>query len=201
MEYNLFEELTKIAKDHIQDFFEDEEKGVEEISFSAEAIAPKKISVGLNIADTDNYSDFINVMDKTMENTFIDLFKRGDNVEGSLMTISFNYKDSIVKMDLTAKKSKKQIERKKEKEVDWYTISLASLSIDSKDSDFNDDETYLQKIENKIKQKKMKNDSPKYFTSLLESIRVLLEKEENRRKISKERLEDEESQEEIEDEC
>jgi hypothetical protein len=188
MEYNLFEELQNIAEQHIKGFFESEMKGVEEISFSAEAIAPKKISINSNIADTDTYADFIEIMDKTMMNAFVDLFKKGENVEGSLISISFNYKDSIINLDLTAKKSSKNIVRKNNKEVDWYSISMANLSIDSKDSDFNDKETYLQRIQDKIKQKKIRNDAPEYFTSLLETIRVLLEKEEDRKKTAKDQV-------------
>jgi len=190
MAYNLFEELEKITKNHLVDFFEESSDKVDEVSFSAEAISPDNISISSNVPDSDTFTDFISVIDKTMMNSFVDLFKKGKNVEGSLISLSFNYKDANVSMDLTAKKSSKDITRSYNKEVDWYSISMASLTINSVDKAFNDDKTYLQRIQEKIKTKKIKNDSPEYFVNLLTTIRVLLEKNEDRKKISKEKLDD-----------
>ena len=190
MAYNLFEELEKITKNHLVDFFEESSDKVDEVSFSAEAISPDNISISSNVPDSDTFTDFISVIDKTMMNSFVDLFKKGKNVEGSLISLSFNYKDANVSMDLTAKKSSKDITRSYNKEVDWYSISMASLTINSVDKAFNDDKTYLQRIQEKIKTKKIRNDSPEYFVNLLTTIRVLLEKNEDRKKISKEKLDD-----------
>ena len=180
---NLFDELKNIVDKYFDDFFLEkaEEDSVVNISISAEAIAPKKISVQSIIPDADNYYEFVENIDTAISNIFVDIFKKGENVEGSIIDITFTYKDTSIQLGLTAKKSKSKKIRKSNKEVDWYSISISNLEIDSRDSQFKQNQTFVEKIQNKLKQKRIKSDSPEYIKSVFNSIKSFLDEQENKR--------------------
>ena len=193
---NFFDEMVFLAEKYTNGYFEERDsKMVENISFSAQAVGPEKITSSANIADSDTFSAFMEDLDKVIANTFIDLFKKSKDTVGSIMDIAFSYSNSNVVLQLVANKSKSKKRKSKievdgEKvSVDWYLLKIANITIDAKDSDQNSKNTYLEQAEKNIKNKKIKNDSPLYIKTLLSFIKEKLDGVEDKVKKDYSKLE------------